>query len=101
MLVRGLLPEPSAADMQTRLRLACAEANRFGITSVIEPGLQAREIRAYQSFFADGGLSVRVSLMPSWHGFNEEKTEAVLNHLALDSGLIRKSNTCSTRASWW
>ena len=46
------------------------------------------EIRAYQSFFADGGLSVRVNLMPSWHGFNEDEPEAVLNHLARDSGMI-------------
>ncbi len=88
MLVRGLLPEPSADDMKEHLRLACAEAHRFGITSVIEPGLQAREIRAYQSFYNDGELSVRVNMMPSWHGFHEDETEVVLNHLAGDSGMI-------------
>ena len=74
--------------MREHLRLACAEANRHGITSVIEPGLQAREIRAYQSFYGDGELSVRVNLMPSWHGFNEEVGEAVLDHLAGDSGML-------------
>ena len=88
MLIRGLLPEPSADDMKAHLRLACTEANRYGITSVIEPGLHAREIRAYQSFFDDGELSVRVNMMPSWHGFNEDETEAVLDHLARDSGMI-------------
>ena len=88
LLVRGLLPAPSLNDMKEHLRLACAEANRCGITSVVEPGLQAQEMRAYQSFYDDGGLSVRVSMMPSWHGFNENETEDVLNHLAGDSGLI-------------
>ncbi len=88
MLVRSLMPKPSADDMKAHLRLACAEAHRNGITSVIEPGLHAREIRAYQSFYTDGELSVRVNLMPSWHGFHEDETEAVLNHLAGDSGMI-------------
>jgi predicted amidohydrolase YtcJ len=88
MLVRGLLPAPSVDKMKEHLRLACTEANRLGITSVIEPGLHAREIRAYQAFFDDGELSVRVNMMPSWHGFNEVETEAVLDHLAGDSGMI-------------
>ena len=88
MLVRGLLPRPSDDEMKEHLRLACTEAHRNGITSVIEPGLHAREMRAYQFLYDDGGLSVRVNMMPSWHGFNEDETEAVLDHLARDSGMI-------------
>ena len=88
MLARDLLPRPTMNEMKRHLKLACAEAHRFGITSVIEPGLQAREIRAYQSFYNDGELSVRVNMMPSWHGFHENETEEVLNHLARDSGMI-------------
>ena len=88
MLVRRLLPKPTLDDMKHHLRLACTEAHKYGITSVIEPGLHAREMRAYQSFYDDGELSVRVSMMPSWHGFNEEETETVLDHLARDSGMI-------------
>jgi hypothetical protein len=88
MLVRSLLPKPSLDDMKEHLKLACAEAHRNGITSVIEPGLRAREIRAFQSFYDDGGLSVRINMMPSWHGFHEEETEAVLNHLAGNCGMI-------------
>ncbi|CAB1061792.1 Exoenzymes regulatory protein AepA precursor [Olavius sp. associated proteobacterium Delta 1] len=88
MLVRGLLPRPSMDDMKDHLRLACTEAHRYGITSVIEPGLHAREMRAYQSFYDDGELSVRVNMMPSWHGFNEDETETVLDHLARDSGMV-------------
>ena len=88
MLVRGLLPKPSADNMKEHLRLACVEANRYGITSVIEPGLYPREIRAYQSFFNDGELSVRVNLMPTWHGFTDDETESVLEHRARESAIV-------------
>jgi hypothetical protein len=88
MLVRRFLPKPTMDDMKDYLRLACSEAHRYGITSVIEPGLHAREMRAYQSFYNDGELSVRVNMMPSWHGFYDDETETVLNHRARDSGII-------------
>ena len=88
MLARRLLPKPTVDDMKDHLRLACAEVNRYGITSVNEPGLLPQEIRTYQSFYHDGELSVRVSLMPSWHGFNNDETETVLEHRVKDSAVI-------------
>ena len=88
MLARRLLPKPTVDDMKDHLRLACAEVNRYGITSVNEPGLLPQEIRTYQSFYHDGELSVRVSLMPSWHGFNNDETETVLEDRVKDSAVI-------------
>ncbi len=79
-LIDALVPQPTHEEMKESLRLACAEAHRFGVTSVIEPGLYAREIQAYQSFYQDGGLSVRVSLMPNWYGFRDEADEAILDY---------------------
>jgi predicted amidohydrolase YtcJ len=86
-LVRSLLPKPTLEQMKESLRLSCAEMHHFGITSVIEPGLRPEEIRAYQSLYQDGELSVRVNLMPSWHGFHDDEEEAVLNHRARESGI--------------
>jgi predicted amidohydrolase YtcJ len=86
-LVRSLLPKPTLEQMKESLRLSCAEMHRFGITSVVEPGLRPEEIRAYQSLYQDGELSVRVNLMPSWHGFHDDEEEAVLNHRARESGI--------------
>jgi predicted amidohydrolase YtcJ len=77
--MRQLVPQPTLEQMKQSLRLACQEVNRFGITSVIDPGLFAQEIQAYQSFYQDGELSVRVSLMPNWHGFRQEKDESLLD----------------------
>jgi predicted amidohydrolase YtcJ len=88
MLVRSFLPRPTMDDMKNHLRLACAEAHRYGITSVTEPGLHAYEIRAYQSFYDDGELSVRVNMMPSWHGFYDDETETALEYRARESAIV-------------
>jgi len=88
MLVRPLVPRPGLEEMKDHLRLACAEMHRFGITSVVEPGLYPREIRAYQSFYQDGELSVRVNLMPSWHGFHDDEKEEDLDHRARELGIF-------------
>jgi hypothetical protein len=86
-LVRSLLPKPTMEQMKESLRLACGEMHRFGITSVVEPGLYPEEIRAYQSFYQDGELSVRVNLMPSWHGFRDDEKEEQLDYRAKELGI--------------
>jgi predicted amidohydrolase YtcJ len=87
-LVRRLIPKPTLEQMKQSLRLACAEMHRFGITSVIDPGLYPDEIQAYQSFHRDGELSVRVNVMPSWHGFRDDEQEGALNHRARELGIF-------------
>ncbi|MFZ5916851.1 MAG: amidohydrolase [Chloroflexota bacterium] len=86
-LVRRLIPRPTQEQMKAALRLACAEMHGYGISSVIEPGLYPDEIRAFQSFYRDGELSVRVNLMPNWHGFRDDETEAQLDSRARELGL--------------
>jgi predicted amidohydrolase YtcJ len=87
-LVRRLVPKPTLEQMKHSLRLACAEMHRFGITSVIDPGLYPEETQAYQSFYQDGELSVRANVMPSWHGFRDEEQEGALNHRARELGIF-------------
>ncbi len=87
MLVRSLVPKPTLEQMKESLRLACKEMHRFGITSVIEPGLYPREIRAFQSFYQGGELSVRVNMMPSWHGFHDDEDETSLDYRAKELGI--------------
>jgi predicted amidohydrolase YtcJ len=87
-LVRRLIPPPTTEQIKESLRLGCQEMHRFGITSVVEPGLRPPEIRAYQSFYQDGGLTVRTSLMPSWHGFYQDEEEAQLDDRARALGIF-------------
>jgi len=87
LLVRQLVPRPTSAELQEWLRLACAAMHRFGITSVVEPGLGPVKVRAYQSLYQAGQLSVRVNLMPSWHGFDDSETVTQLDYRARELGL--------------
>ena len=86
-LVDRLIPKPTAAAMAEALRLGCREMLRFGVTSVIEPGLNAEEIRVYQALHMSGQLMVRTNLMPSWHGFHQEETETQLEYRARELGV--------------
>ena len=67
--------------------MACDEMHCFGITSVVEPGLRPEEIRAFFSFYQDGELSIRVNLMPSWHGFYDDEEEEFLDFRAKEPGI--------------
>jgi predicted amidohydrolase YtcJ len=95
--VRNLLPRPSPAELETAIHLGCAEMNRYGITSVVDPGLYPWEMGAYQSFFASRAATmqaryqmspaVRVNMMPSWHGFREEEDARDLDARAAALGV--------------
>lgn len=89
-LVRDLLPQPSEAEFHDAFRLACQHFNRYGITSTIEPGLRPYLIKAYQSFYKTGDLTVRTNLMPSWHGFYDDEAPDFLDSklaMGLSTGL--------------
>ena len=87
LLVRSLMPQPTLPELKQALALGCQEMNRYGITSVIDPGLYPYEMHAYQSFYQAGGLTVRMNLMPSWHGFREDEREAELDQRATGLGI--------------
>jgi predicted amidohydrolase YtcJ len=87
-LVRSLVPAPTLEERKNWIRLGAQDMHRFGITSVIDPGLIAEEIRAYQSLYAEGGLTMRVNLMPSWHGFHDFETTAHLEERARQLGIF-------------
>eukprot|EP00904_Undaria_pinnatifida_P001968 jgi/Undpi1/11772/HiC_scaffold_39.g14067.m1 len=88
MLVRPLVPVPTAAELENAVRLGCHEFNSFGITSVVDPGLMADQMAAFQQVYLDGDLTVRMNLMPSWHGFREQESEAQLEYRARELGLF-------------
>lgn len=95
LLVRSLLPQPTREELETAIHLGCREMNRYGITSVIDPGLYPWEIAAYQRYYharrAAGErvpLTVRINMMPSWHGFREEESAAELEARAHSLGIF-------------
>jgi predicted amidohydrolase YtcJ len=86
-LVRDIVPGHTLQELKKALILGCQEFNGFGITSVIDPGLTPVELSAYQSVYRDGKLTVRSNVMPSWHGFRDDESEAELNGRALGLGV--------------
>ncbi|MGQ9876853.1 MAG: amidohydrolase, partial [Chloroflexus sp.] len=78
-LCRRLIPRPTqdacveALDMAGRAYLA------YGITSILDPGLQPWEIQSYLAARRAGRLLVRVNLLISWHGFRESETRSELD----------------------
>ncbi len=87
LLARSLIPQPTLAELQEAIQLGCQEFNRYGITSVIDPGLMAYEMHAYQTAYQAKKLTVRMNLMPSWHGFREHETEEQLDYRARELGI--------------
>ena len=87
-MVRSQFPKDTLEQNKEFLKLACAEMHQFGITSVVEPGLIPGEIRAFLSFYEDGDLSVRMNLMPSWHGFRDEEDSTQLDYRARELGIF-------------
>lgn len=62
-LVRKHIPPPTLEEKAEAIRLASKAFNKAGLTSVVEPGIEAEDMRAYQKVAKDGGLTVRVSMM--------------------------------------
>ena len=65
-LVNKFVPAPSLEQMQVNLSTGLREANRFGITAFIEPGVSERYLQVYHHADRRGLLSARVlaSLAP-------------------------------------
>ncbi|PYM15439.1 MAG: hypothetical protein DMD81_15040 [Candidatus Rokuibacteriota bacterium] len=63
MRIQRLLPSPTSAREREALVNAIKAYHAAGITSVIEPGLEPREIAAFQRLAQSGELTVRVNAM--------------------------------------
>ena len=62
-LVQRHIPQPSFERKVEAIKRACRALNEVGITGVIEPGITAEDMRAYQRARAEEGLTVRVNMM--------------------------------------
>jgi len=62
-LVQRHIPPPSFERKVEAIERACRALNEVGVTGVIEPGILPEDMRAYQRARAEGGLTLRVSMM--------------------------------------
>lgn len=70
-LVRRLAQkEESQYDTESMLKLAMIEYLKYGITSVLDPGVNFELMHAYSCLWAKKELPLRVTAMPAWHGIS-------------------------------
>lgn len=62
-LVSKHIPQPDFNHKVESIKLASQVFSEAGLTGVIEAGITAEEMRAYQKALRDGGLTVRVNMM--------------------------------------
>jgi predicted amidohydrolase YtcJ len=67
-LVEALLPEIDFDMRVAALRLGVEEANRFGITAVIDASVGREELAAYRALETAGDLNLRVTAALDWPG---------------------------------
>ncbi len=83
--------EDENAVMERQIKLALNEYRRWGITSVLDPGVSVSLMRAYQNVYAQGELPLRVNMMPEAYGLaahsfdkcDPSETEGILDYLGI------------------
>lgn len=82
--------EPSIPVLEKSIALAIKEYNKYGITSITEPGVSSGVCKAYHDLLKKNELRCRINLMPNWHGFtlqqNEKELDQLLNDYDFSSG---------------
>lgn len=73
-------------EIERRIVLALNELLKYGITSVLDPGVTGDTMRAYTRLWATRALPMRVSAMPGWHGMSSVSSPDYVPP-ALEAGL--------------
>jgi predicted amidohydrolase YtcJ len=62
-LIRGVIPKPTRADEERRIRIALQQFSKWGLTSVHDAGIGLETIDIYENLLKNGDLPVRVYAM--------------------------------------
>lgn len=73
-------------ELERQITLALRELLKYGITSVLDPGVSGEVMRAYAGLRAKKALPIRVTAMPTWHGKSVISGDYVINPM-LEAGL--------------
>ncbi len=92
-LVEAVMPqkphEEILADTEYFLNLAMQEYLRWGITSIIDPGIDVPTMRAYRKMHKERSLLLRINMMPECYGMQDygtDEVDGILKYIGIDSG---------------
>ena len=84
--LRARVPQPTSDQLQSALLAMQREYNAAGLTGVLEPGLEPREMAAFQALRDRNELSVRMAMLWRLHpGFDAAALQSCLDALASDA----------------
>ncbi len=92
-LVRDIMPqgtlEEKIAKTEYYMTLAMKEYLRYGITSIVDPGVDVPTMRTYRKMHKEKKLPIRLNMMPDCYGlrsYEPAETEGIINYIGIDSG---------------
>ncbi|MFO8061269.1 MAG: amidohydrolase [Bacillota bacterium] len=88
--VREVMPKVSERERVRRyeryIRTAAREYTRYGITTLLDPGVPPLVMRAYQNVRERGEMPLRINMMPVWYGLRaseDQDLEGRLDHIGV------------------
>jgi hypothetical protein len=87
-LVHRVIPQEGPDERAEAIARAAEEYIRYGITSVVDPGVSPLTMRAYQKARRLGRLPIRVNMMPVWHGLWASRAQLDLNEKLDQLGIV-------------
>lgn len=92
-LVRKVMPqraiEDQVSEMQANITRALREYQKWGITTVVDPGVTPLARYAYYDLYRKGELPLRVNMMPAWYGLyatQDQYLHPLVEHMGIVSG---------------
>ena len=67
-IIETSIKGPAHEELERKIVLALKELLKYGITSVLDPGVSGNLMRAYASLRSKKMLPLRLTAMPTWHG---------------------------------
>ncbi len=93
ILVRNVIPmgtpEEQIAKTEYHIKLAMTEYQKYGITGILDPGVDITTMRTYRKLHKEKSLPIRMNMMPDCYGlrsYDPEYTEGLLKYTGIDSG---------------
>ena len=92
-LIEKVMPQASMEEeigrIERYLKLAMDEYLRYGITSIVDPGIDVATMRAYRNMHKEKTLPVRINMMPECYGmqgYDTKEVDDILQSTGIDSG---------------
>ena len=89
MIPRNNKPIDSLEEEYAAIKRATDEYIKYGITTILDPGVPPRNMHAFHTMYKTGQIPLRITMMPVWHGLDPKETydpDALLQYIGVTEG---------------